>query len=383
MGPVHPVLMYLREQQEALLQDLEAFVRLETPSYDKAALDHLGRVLLEKFAAVGAQGAAQPQPERGDHLRIEWGEPAAEAGQVLLLCHRDTVFNRGDIARNPVRRENGRLYGPGVFDMKAGFTQVLWAFRAMRELKLQPRRKVVLLITSDEEIGSATSRPLIEAEARRSVACLVLEPALGEAGALKTWRKGVGEYRLQIRGIPAHAGADPTRGASAILELAEQVRRLHALTDLEAGTTVNVGVVKGGTRPNVVAAEAEAVIDVRVMTVEEGRRLDGVIKGLRPVDSRCQLQISGGVERAPMVRNEKTVALYQKAAAIGRELGLGDLAEAGTGGGSDGNFASGVGCPTLDGLGPVGDGAHTFAEYVVIDHLPERTALLARLLQEI
>jgi len=377
---MHPVLAYLREQQEPLLADLEAFVRLETPSYDKAALDRLGGLLLEKFAAVGARGEALAQPERGDHLRFEWGEGE---GQVLLLCHRDTVFSQRDIERNPLRRENGRLFGPGAFDMKAGFTQVLWALRTMQQLKLRPRRKVVMLITSDEEIGSATSRPLIEAEARRSAACLVLEPALGEAGALKTWRKGVGEYRLQVSGIAAHAGVEPTRGASAIGELAVQVLRLHALTDLEAGTTVNVGVIKGGSRPNVIAAEAEAVIDVRVMTAAEGRRLDGVIQALQPVNPRCRLAVSGGIERLPMVRNEKTVALYQQAAAIAMELGLGDLPESGTGGGSDGNFTSGVGCPTLDGLGPVGDGAHTFDEYIVIDRLPERTALLVRLLESV
>ena len=377
---MHPVLDYLQRRQEDLIHDLESFVAMESSSYDKAALDGLGAVLTERFAALGARCETVEQPERGDHLRIEWGEGE---GQVLLLCHRDTVFKTGDIARNPLRREHGRLYGPGVFDMKAGFTQVLWALQTMQELSLRPRRRVVLLITADEEIGSGTSRSLIEAEARRSDAALVLEPALGEAGALKTWRKGVGEYRLRITGVAAHAGADPTRGASAIGELAEQVLRLHALTDLEAGTTVNVGLVQGGTRPNVTAEHAEAVIDVRVMTVAEGERLDRLLKSLHPVNPRCSLQMTGGIERLPLVKNDKTAALFRRAAALYRELGLGDLSESGTGGGSDGNFASGVGCPTLDGLGPVGDGAHTFEEYVVIDRLPERTALLVRLLETI
>jgi len=377
---VNPILAYMQQHQQAMIDDLQEFVALESPSLDKAAVDRLSKVLAERFAGAGAVAEFLPRTHRGDLLRLEWGE-GREAGQTLVLCHMDTVFGVGEIAKNPLRTENGRLYGPGTSDMKGGFTLLLWALRCMKELGLQPRRKVVGLLTSDEEIGSEASREAIEAEARRSAIALCAEPAMPPRGALKTWRKGTAGYHLYVTGKPAHAGADPTKGISAVEELAHHILALQKLTDMSVGTTVNVGVVKGGSRSNVVAAEAFADIDVRFMTMAEAHWVEEIIKGLRPVLPGAALRVEGGINRPPMVRNDATVALFQKAHTLAAELGF-ELEETGTGGASDGNFTSGAGCPTLDGLGVCGDGLHTFEEYALVDSLPQRAALLVRLLQE-
>lgn len=377
---MHPVLAYMEQHKQEIINDLREFVALESPSLDKAAVDRLSHTLAERFAAAGARTEFLAREDRGDLLRLQWGE-GREPGQSLVLCHMDTVFGVGEIAKNPLRIENGRLYGPGTSDMKGGFTLFLWALRCMKELGLQPRRQVVGLLTSDEEIGSQASREAIEAEARKSAVALVAEPAMPPKGALKTWRKGTADYHLHITGKPAHAGADPTKGISAVEELAHHILTLQKLTDMSVGTTVNVGVISGGSRSNVVAAEAQAHVDVRFMTMEEAYRIDGVIKGLQPVLPGIGLRVEGGINRPPMVRNDQTIALFQQAQALAAELGL-EVEEMGTGGGSDGNFTSGVGCPTLDGLGVCGDGLHTFDEYAVVDSLPVRAALLVRLLQE-
>lgn len=377
---MHPILAYMEQHKQEIIDDLKEFVTLESPSNDKSAVDRLSRALAERFAAAGARTEFLPREARGDLLRMEWGE-GQESGQTMVLCHMDTVFSVGEIAKNPLRIEDGRLYGPGTSDMKAGFTLLLWALRCMKELGLRPKRKVLALLTSDEEVGSHASREVIEAEARRSAIALVAEPAMPPQGALKTWRKGTADYHIYITGKPAHAGADPTKGISAVEELAHHILTLQKLTDMSVGTTVNVGVIKGGSRSNVVAADAYAHIDVRFMTMEEAQRIDGVIKGLKPVLPGAVLRVEGGINRPPMVRTEATVALFQKAQALAADLGF-TVAEMGTGGASDGNFTSGVGCPTIDGLGACGDGLHTFEEYVVVDSLPQRAALLVRLLQE-
>lgn len=377
---MHPVMAYMQQNATNIVEDLKRVVSMESPSLDKAAVDRLGAHLADLFRELGATVQVLPRERRGDILRVEWGT-GREEGQTLVLSHMDTVFAVGDIAKNPLRIENGRLYGPGTSDMKGGVINFIWALRCMKELGLQPRRKVVALLTSDEEVGSEASREAIEEEARRSAVALVTEPAMPPTGALKTWRKGTGAYTLHVTGKPAHAGADPTKGISAVEELAHHILTLQKLTDLSVGTTVNVGVIAGGSRSNVVAAEAKADIDVRFMTMEEAHRVDNLIRGLQPVLPGAKLTVTGGINRPPMVRNDATVALFQQAQALAGELGFA-LGEAGTGGGSDGNFTSGVGCPTIDGLGACGDGLHTFEEYVEVDSLPQRAALMVRLLQE-
>ncbi|MCL4426254.1 MAG: M20 family metallopeptidase [Firmicutes bacterium] len=305
--------------------------------------------------------------------------PGKDKGQVLLLAHMDTVWEVGEIAKRPFRAEGNRAFGPGAYDMKGGIVQIVFAFQALRELGLRTRRRIVALFNTDEEIGSPGSRPFIEAEARRSDYVLVLEPSVPPAGVLKTSRKGVGRFDLRITGRAAHAGSDHEKGISAIQELAHQILRLHSLTDYSRGTTVNVGVIKGGTRSNVVAAEAEAGIDLRVVTREEGERVVKEILSLKPHAPGLTLLVAGGLNRPPMERSAGTVALFQRALALGKKLGL-EVQEASSGGGSDGNFTADLGVPTLDGLGPVGDGAHAEDEYLLVDQLPKRTTLLLKLL---
>jgi glutamate carboxypeptidase len=280
----------------------------------------------------------------------------------------------------PIHEVGGRLHGPGVFDMKAGIALGMLAVRALQASGGPPVR-IAMLLTTDEETGSATSRPLLEAEARRSAAVLVLEPSL-PGGALKTARKGCGGYELVVRGVAAHAGIDPRAGASAVRELARQILRLEALQDLERGISLNVGVVSGGTRPNVVPDLATASIDVRVPEMADAARLDAAIRALRPELPGTRLEIRGGVERPPLERTPAVMALYEHARAVAAELGRA-LGEGSTGGGSDGNFTAALGVPTLDGLGAVGDGAHALHEHVVVADLPWRAALVAGLIQRL
>jgi glutamate carboxypeptidase len=275
--------------------------------------------------------------------------------------------------------ENGLAYGPAIFDMKAGITIALYALKGLKALGLTPPRTVHLLCNTDEEVGSLSSRQLIEEEARKSDYALCMEPPIPPQGALKTFRKGVGRFDLKITGKAAHAGADHQKGISAIQELAHQILKLHSLTNYEKGTTVNVGVISGGSRPNVVAESAQAEIDLRVSTKGEGEKVTREILSLQSVVPGTQLTVTGGLNRPPMERTPTIVKLFQQAQAIGKELGL-ELTEAGTGGGSDGQFPAALGIPTLDGLGCPGDGGHAVTEHIIIQHLPERAALLASLL---
>jgi len=292
----------------------------------------------------------------------------------------DTVWDMGTLAERPVVIQDGRLFGPGAFDMKGGIVTALWAIRVLRGLNFMPKRRITLLLTSDEETGSKTSRPIVEMEALQHDAVLVLEPAQPPSAALKTWRKGVGMYQVRTIGISAHAGAAHEEGVNAIEELAHQVVAIQALTDYAAGTTVNVGVVSGGTRSNVVPESAWARVDVRVMNQAEADRLDASLRSLQPHLKGARLEVTGGINRPPMVRTAAGLSLFQKAAEIAAELGF-SVTETGTGGGSDGNFTAALGVPTLDGLGVVGDGGHAQHEHVVISSLPERAALLAGLLR--
>ena len=375
------LLAFCERELPWLIETIEALVCLESPSGDAAAINRCAAELESRLGSLGSLGGRVtrlPGGPAGDHLRAEFGSGAR---RVLLLGHIDTVWPAGTLARRPFRARDGELYGPGVFDMKAGLALAALAVRALaREPGGLPGR-IVMLVTADEETGSASSRALIEAEALASEAVLVLEPAL-PGGALKTSRKGCGEFVLRVSGLAAHAGIEPERGVSAISELARQIPRIEALQDPVAGTSVNVGVVRGGSRANVVAADAEAVIDVRVASAAEAARITAALRTLAPVDPRTALAVSGGIDRPPMERSAGSAALFalarEAAAAHRRALG-----EGGTGGASDGNLTAALGVPTLDGLGAVGGGAHADDEHVSVAELPWRAALLAGLLRRI
>jgi glutamate carboxypeptidase len=300
---------------------------------------------------------------------------------VLLLGHFDTVYDVGTLQTMPWREEKGRLYGPGVFDMKSGIAQMMFALWASREIRGGLPRPVTVLLVSDEEGGSESSRALTEKIARQCSAVLVCEPS-GPGGALKTARKGVGSFLMKITGQAAHSGLDFEKGQSAILELAHQIQAISRLTDLKRGVTLNVGVVRGGTRTNVIAAEAMAEVDLRIARKADGAVMERKVRGLRPVNPKCKIEIEGGINRPPMERTKQVVALYELARKIAHELGF-SLAEIAVGGGSDGNFTGGIGIPTLDGLGAVGEGAHASHESIIAAELPRRAALLAGLIEAI
>ena len=360
-----------------LVRVLTALVRLESPTTDPVAVDRCGARLADHLREMEATVERIPSPTSGAHLRATFGS-GPPARQVMLLGHYDTVWPVGQIERMPVREADGRLYGPGVFDMKAGIVIGMLAVRALAAAGRLAGVRVVMLLTADEERGSRSSRGLVEEEARRSGVVFVLEPAL-PGGAVKTGRKGCGEFELQVRGIAAHAGIDPTRGASAIDELAAQIAAVGALRDHARGVTLNVGVIEGGDRPNVVAEHARAVIDARAATMEDAHRLEQSMQELRPVLDGTRLEVSGGFSRPPFERTPQVARLYERARAVAAELGR-DLGEGTTGGGSDGNFTGALGVPTLDGLGAVGDGAHALDEHVVTADLTWRAALLAGLI---
>ncbi|HEU0139171.1 MAG TPA: M20 family metallopeptidase, partial [Bryobacteraceae bacterium] len=312
--------------------------------------------------------------------RIEFRLPGRrKTKQLLLLGHSDTVWPLGTLARMPFRERDGRLWGPGVLDMKSGIAFAIQAARALRELDIPVSRRVVLLLNADEEVGSDSSRPLTEREARRSAAVLVLEPGTGLEGKLKTARKGIGGFKVSVAGRASHAGVDFAAGASAIVELARQIAVIAGFTDLDRGITVNPGVVVGGSRSNVVADEASADVDFRFVRQKDGAGLERKFRSLRPIDKRCRLTVEGGVNRPPMERSRAGLELFRHARDLGRTVGL-DIAESSTGGGSDGNFTAALGIPTLDGLGGVGEGAHALNESILTDRIADRTAMIAALL---
>jgi len=383
-APLEEILRFCESESAWVRNAVESLVRLESPSDDKAAVDRCGAELAERLTRIGAEITFSRQSSGGDHLRARWAPRKGSSGdsrrgQILILGHFDTVWPVGTLQRMPLREEDGRLYGPGIFDMKSGIAVAMLAIRALDEVGATAC--VSMLWTADEEIGSTTSRALIQETARESRAVLVLEPSL-PGGAAKTSRKGVGEFDLLVHGVAAHAGLDPGKGASAIHELARQILAIEALQDLSRGVTVNVGVVAGGSRPNVIADRAAAKIDVRVETMEDAARLERTMRALQPTRTSISLEISGGVERPPLERSPAVVRLYGRArevaAALGRELG-----EGAAGGGSDGNFTAALGVPTLDGLGPRGDGAHAAHEHVIIEDLVWRAALLAGLVESV
>ncbi len=368
-----------RKPAVALIRRL---VECESPSLEARAVRRFTELLAEEVAPL-ARVRAFSGGRFGPHLACEFRLPGRRReGRILLLAHSDTVWPLGTLERMPFREARGRLWGPGVLDMKAGIALAIEAARLLIELDRPVRRRVTLLVTSDEEVGSPSSRPLIEREARRSTAVLVLEPGTGLEGKLKTARKGVGVYTLKVRGRAAHAGVDFTAGANAIVELARQIRRVAAFTRLARGVTVSPGVIRGGSRSNVIPEEAEAEIDVRVPRLRDAAQLEARFRALRPRDGRFTLEVTGGLNRPPMERSPGGVKLFRLAQGLGRQIGL-ELEESLSGGGSDGNFTAALGVPTLDGLGAVGEGAHAVHESVLADRLPERTALLAGLIEAI
>jgi len=378
------LLRELRRREREIVRLLGQFVRCESPSYDKAAVDRFGEMVAREWRRRGARVRVSRQKRRGNHVRAElWLGDGRPAGQILILGHLDTVYPLGTLAKVPFRVSGGRAWGPGTFDMKAGLALALAAVDALKAEKSRshsgPRKRLVFLWTSDEEIGSTTSRREIEREARRSDAVLVLEPAYGRAGAVKTARKGVGTAEIIITGRSAHAGIDPSAGINAVHELALQITRLRKMNDPRRGITVQATVVAGGTTSNVIPDHARATVDIRYGHLADASKLNRKLRSLRPILKGAGVEVRGGVNRPPLERTAAVRELFRRAQSLMREMGL-PLGEASTGGGSDGNFTAALGVPTLDGLGAVGDGAHSLGEHVVIRSLPERAALLAGLL---
>jgi len=371
-------LSYAIDKQAEIVALIRELVECESPSNAPQEVNRFVNLLIEKTRGL-ASAETVDSDGFGSHLRLEFNLPGRQDGQVLLLGHSDTVWPSGTLASMPFREGEGRLWGPGVLDMKAGLAFAIYAVRILRDLDVTVRRKIVMLVVSDEEVGSPSSRPLTEREARKSDCVLVLEPGTGLTGKLKTARKGVGNYSLLVQGKAAHAGVDFGKGASAIVEAARQVEKIAGFTDLSSGITVNPGTISGGTRTNVVAAEATVGIDIRVERLLDAEVLDRKFRSLTPFDNRCSLRIEGGLNRPPMERTQAIANLFARAQRMGAEMGI-SLEESSTGGGSDGNFTAALGVATLDGLGAVGEGAHAQNESVLIDRIADRTALLATLL---
>ena len=384
---MNEILKYLTAEHENMLNCLQTVVEHETPSNgakgdNNEFVSKLARIFTELTG--GTAKTIHNDAAYGNHLLAAYGDGVE---QILILCHYDTVWPRNTITHNPFRVEGGRAYGPGIYDMKAGIVQGLFAVKALRTLGRKLNRKVVFLFTSDEEVGSPTSRGIIEHEAAKSKYVLVLEPSAGEngkpLGAIKTARKGVGMFDIKVKGVASHAGAAHKEGRSAIGEMAKQVDYIHSLTDHNEGLTLNVGVIRGGTESNVVAAECFASVDVRVWTKEQADMITFQLTNLQPLTEGVKIDVKGGINRPPMERTAAVAELYELAKDLAiNELGMSDLPERAVGGGSDGNFTC-VLAPTLDGLGAVGDGAHAAHEYIVVDEMPKRAALVALLLEKL
>ena len=380
------LLTFCEAEQPWLRAAIESLVRIESPTTDKAAVDRCGTRVTELMREIGGTVEVIPQSAAGNHLLARFRGPiehieSLEPFRVLLLGHFDTVWDLGQIARMPLVERDGKLFGPGVFDMKAGLSIALQAIRALRHAGWPNGLEVVCLWTSDEETGSETSRAIIEREALAANAVLVFEPALTN-GEVKTARKGVGHFDVTVRGVSAHSGIDPGAGASAVHALARMIVELEKLNDPSSGISVNAGVIAGGTRSNVVAERASAQIDVRVARAEDAARLDRALHGLASADPRISVAVKGSIDRPPFERTGKVAALYAAARDVASALGF-ELGEGATGGASDGNFTGALGVPTLDGLGAVGGGAHALDEHVHLAQLPRRAALAAGLIRQL
>lgn len=374
----------LLKRQEEMLALVRALVETESPSGDLKGSRAAVSLLEEAARSIEAVTSIEriESPGYGEHLRVRaFTADERSSDEILLLGHTDTVHPRGSLKERPFRVEGNRIYGPGIFDMKASCVLALEALRAMTALRLASRSEVVLLLTCDEETGSETGRALVEEEARRARCALVLEPP-ARGGRVKTARKGTGIFKMTAHGRAAHAGLEPEKGASAVLEIARQIERLHALNDAARGINVNVGVVRGGTRSNVVAAAAEAEIDVRFKSAIDAARIEDKILRSQPFDERVKLSVSGRINRPPLERTGGVGALFELARSVAASLDY-ELGEASVGGASDGNFVAALGVPVLDGLGIEGDGAHATHEHIMIDDIARRGAILAGLIASV
>jgi glutamate carboxypeptidase len=381
--PQHSVprilLSLLQSRLPQMLEILRELTLLESPTTEKAPADRCCGFLADQWLLRGGIVHVLKQNQRGNHLRVVWPPTAKRPdGQFLVLGHYDTVYPTGTLKGMPFRIAGGKAFGPGTFDMKAGIVQALFAFEALQELKIPVMKNIIFLWTSDEEIGSESSRNLIEAEAKRSEAVFVLEPSLGPRGLVKTSRKGVGQAELAVRGKASHAGLAPEKGVNAIHELSAQIARIERWNNLRRGVTVNADIIAGGSRTNVIAERAKATLDLRAWRVADMQALESRLHALKPIHRGAKLEITGGFDRPPLER-KYSAALYGRAKALAKQIGF-SLGEAAAGGGSDGNFTAALGVPTLDGLGAVGDGAHSSHEHVLVKTMSQRAALLAALL---
>lgn len=373
----HDLRAYFESRIEAMVALTGQLAAIESPTDDKAAVDAVGARAARELSALDAQLVIHSSTDVGDMIEARWN--AGSPGRpLLILCHMDTVHPIGTVSRNPIRLEGDRLYGPGTHDMKGSIAVAIEVMRGLRALGILPERPITLLLNSDEETGSFYSRDLIQERAREAALALVMEAAMPD-GSLKTWRKSVAHFVVQTTGVAAHAGGAHEFGVNAIEEMAHQVLALQRLTDYEQGTTVNVGVVSGGTRSNVVPDQCKAHVDVRAMTRAEMERITRQVQGLTPALSGTRVEVQGGFARPPMERDARMIATFEQAKAIAAQHGM-TLNEGGTGGASDGNYTAAVGTPTLDGLGPLGDGAHSEREYVKTGGLVTSATLLAALL---
>ena len=374
----------LEHRRDQIVETVRKFVEIESPSDHKPSANRMASVLASEFEALGGRTKLHRSADFGDSLQIDFGSKSASPNRrpILLLGHHDTVYPLGTLANMPCKVENGNLHGPGVLDMKSGIALMLHAIAALQAWHGGLPRPVTVFLVSDEEVGSHSSRKITESLAKESDGVLVLEPAAGLRGAVKTARKGVGEFTLQVQGIAAHAGLDPGSGHSAILELSRQIVAISKLNNLRQGISVNAGVIQGGTRTNVVAAEASVAIDVRIKAMHQAAALERKLHSLKPFDEHCKLKMTGSINRPPMERTPGVAKLYKKAQEVASQFGW-KLEEAAVGGGSDGNFTAGIGIPTLDGMGAVGEGAHAIHEYIVISELPRRALLLAGMIEAV
>src|SRR5712664_2071129 len=372
-------LRYMKPRLPQMLATLRRFVTAESPSLEKAAADRCCGVIAEEWNKHGARAERIPQKRRGDLIRITHAPGKSPLpGQLLVLGHYDTVYSAGTLARMPFRLQGGKAYGPGTFDMKAGIVQALFALQALQQAEIPLHKRLVFLWTSDEEIGSESSRKLFETEARRSDAVFVLEPSFGPRGLLKTTRKGVGTAELTVHGRASHAGLAPQEGVNAIHELARQLARVEKWNNFRRGVTISAGIVENGSRSNVIPEHARAVLDLRALRVSDMRSLERKLHALRPLHRGARLEISGGFDRPPLER-KMSATLFARAKSLAAQMGL-SVGECTVGGGSDGNFTAALDVPTLDGLGAVGDGAHSSHEHILVNTMPIRAALLASLL---